>query len=322
MKLSRISRIVRILTTLQSGHSYSPEELTELVGVSRRTVFRDLKELSAIGVPYRFDKSSGGYMIEPEFFLPSVDLNLQEALSLLLLIHKGRTHLPIPFKNSALLAGIKVENNLPEKIRQYCSATLANISIRPDRHAPMDLLDRIFSQLQNAIRTRRKINLSYHSLYEQADIATVLSPYHLTYHHRAWYILGHSSIHKSTRTFKLNRIKKLELLEKRFVKDEKFDIHNYLGRAWSMIPEGKMYNIELCFSKKVAKNVAEVQWHSTQKNYFNGDGSLTVSFRVDGLGEISWWILGYGDQVEVVAPAALRKKIATTAQLVVDKNTS
>ena len=89
-----------------------------------------------------------------------------------------------------------------------------------------------------------------------------------------------------------------------------------------MIPEGKMYNIELRFSKKVAKNVAEVQWHSTQKNYFNGDGSLTVSFRVDGLGEISWWILGYGDQVEVVAPAVLRKKIATTAQLMVEKNTS
>ena len=322
MKLSRISRIVQILTTLQSGHSYSAEELTDLVGVSRRTVFRDLKELSSIGVPYRFDKNRGGYMIEPEFFLPSIDLNLQEALSLLLLIHKGRTHLPIPFKNSALLAGIKVENNLPAKIRQYCSATLANISIRPDRHAPMDLLDRIFSQLQNAIRTRRKIQLSYHSLYEQTDIATVLSPYHLTYNHRAWYVLGHSSIHKSTRTFKLNRIKKLELLEQLFVRDKKFDIQDHIGRAWSMIPEGRLYNIELRFSKKVAKNVAEVQWHSTQKNYFNGDGSLTVSFRVDGLGEISWWILGYGDQVEVVAPAALRKKIATTAQLMVEKNTS
>jgi len=321
MKLSRISRIVQILTTLQSGHSYSAEELTELVGVSRRTVFRDLKELSSIGVPYRFDKGKGGYMIEPEFFLPSIDLNLQEALSLLLLVHKGRTHLPIPFKNSALLAGLKVENNLPGKIRQYCSATLANISIRPDRHAPMDLLDKIFSQLKNAIRTRRKIQLLYHSLYEQEDIETVLSPYHLTYAHRAWYIMGHSSMHKSIRTFKLNRIKKLELLVQRFVEDKKFDVQDYIGRAWSMIPEGRIHNIELRFSKKVAKNVAEVQWHATQKNHFNDDGTLTVNFRVDGLGEISWWILGYGDQVEVIAPAALRKKIAKTAQRMIEKNT-
>ena len=63
MKLSRISRIIRLLTTLQSGHAYPPDELTQLLGVSRRTVFRDLSELSAIGVPYHFDSKAGGYQI-------------------------------------------------------------------------------------------------------------------------------------------------------------------------------------------------------------------------------------------------------------------
>jgi len=48
--------------------------------------------------------------------------------------------------------------------------------------------------------------------------------------------------------------------------------------------------------------------------------TLTAEFRVDGVGEISWWILGYGDQVEVLAPAALRKRIAKTAQRMVELN--
>ncbi len=96
MKLSRISRIVQILTTLQSGHGYSVDGLTKILGVSRRTVFRDLKELQAIGVPYHFDSKTGGYTIDPEYFLAPVDLNLQEALSLLLLIHKARRHLSVP----------------------------------------------------------------------------------------------------------------------------------------------------------------------------------------------------------------------------------
>jgi len=48
--------------------------------------------------------------------------------------------------------------------------------------------------------------------------------------------------------------------------------------------------------------------------------TLTDEFRVDGVGEISWWILGYGDQVEVLAPAALRKRIAKTAQRMVELN--
>lgn len=314
MKLSRISRIVRILTLLQSGQSYSVQDFLEILGISRRTFFRDMKELSTIGIPYYFDNDSGGYSLDPEYFLPSVDLTLQEALSLLLLVHKGRKHLPMPFQNSALLGGLKIENNLPRKIKNYCNASLEGISIRPDRHAPMERLDNIFAKLQDAIRRKRKIRLVYHSLFDGGDITLTLSPYHLIYNHRAWYIIGKSSIHNSIRTFKLNRITSLEPLDKCFVSSRKFDITEYFGRAWSMIPEGKLYNIELRFAPKVARNVAEVRWHSTQQMQWNDDRSLTVHFRVDGLGEITWWILGYGDQVEVLKPQALRGKICEISQ--------
>jgi proteasome accessory factor B len=314
MKLSRISRIVRILTLLQSHQSYSADQFAQLLGISRRTFFRDLNELSAIGVPYRCDPKNRGYSLDPAFFLPSVDLTLQEALSLLLLVHKGRTHLPIPFKNSALLAGLKIENNLPPNIKNYCSATLKGVSIKPDRHAPMEMLDNIFALLQEAIRKKRKVKLLYHSLYDSGDISLTLSPYHLMYNHRAWYVIGGSSLHKSTRTFKLNRIKDLQLLGKCFTGGEKFDIGEHFGKAWSMIPEGKIYNVKLRFAPKVARNVAEVRWHATQELQWADDGSLVAEFRVDGLGEIAWWVLGYGDQVQVLAPQALRKKVARVAK--------
>jgi predicted DNA-binding transcriptional regulator YafY len=51
MKTSRISRVVKILTTIQSNQNYSPDQLAKLLQVSRRTVFRDLKELQKVGVP-------------------------------------------------------------------------------------------------------------------------------------------------------------------------------------------------------------------------------------------------------------------------------
>jgi proteasome accessory factor B len=53
---------------------------------------------------------------------------------------------------------------------------------------------------------------------------------------------------------------------------------------------------------------------------FNSDGSVTMEFRVDGLGEITWWILGYGDQVQVLRPAALRQKIVEIAKNTVKLN--
>jgi len=320
MKTSRVSRVVQILTAMQSGRRYSADNLTTLLGISRRTVFRDLQELKSIGVPYHYDIKSRTYIIDPEFFLPPLDLNLQEALSLCLLIHKARGHLPLPFANSALLAALKIENNLPPKIKKYCSSALRNVSIQQDKYAPMNALDKTFSQLVEAILKKRKVNLLYHSLFENKQIATELSPYHLMYNKRAWYVLGESRLHKSVRTFKLNRIRGLTTLNKCIIDGDKFDLSEYLGRAWAMIPEGRIYNIKLRFLPKVAYNVAEVRWHSTQKVTRNSDGSVTVDFRVDGLGEISWWIMGYGDQVQVLAPAALRRQILKMARNMIKLN--
>jgi proteasome accessory factor B len=135
-------------------------------------------------------------------------------------------------------------------------------------------------------------------------------------------VLGFSDLHKSVRTFKLSRIKELETTDKCFVGGDKFNLADYLGRAWSMIPEGRIYNVKLRFLPKVAENVTEVQWHSTQQVARNPDGSATVEFRVDGLGEITWWILGYGDQVQVLAPKALRTRVAEIAQNIIKLNDS
>ena len=320
MKQSKITRVVQILTTLQSGKSCSVGELAKLFGTSRRTIFRDLKELTAIDVPYHYNARTGGYAMDPEFFLPPIDLNLQEALSLLLLAHKAGSQIQVPFKKSALLAALKIENNLPAKIRQYCNTALRNISTKAACQAPMSQLDETFARLQKAIARKRKVNILYRSLFEGKVINTELSPYHLMYNRRAWYVLGLSGMHRSIRTFKLNRIKQLQMSEKCFIDGDRFDAADFFGRAWSMIPEGRIYNVKLRFLPKVANNVTEVQWHSTQKVTRNGDGSATVEFRVDGLGEISWWVLGYGDQVEVLAPKVLRKTIVETAKNVIKLN--
>ena len=122
------------------------------------------------------------------------------------------------------------------------------------------------------------------------------------------------------RTFKLNRIKTLKTLSKCFIEDKAFDPEDYLGRAWSMIPEGRLYNIKLRFAAKVARNVSEVLWHSTQQVVHNCDGSATMEFRVDGIGEIFWWVLRYGDQVKVLAPKILRNRVIKTAEKMIKLN--
>ena len=127
-------------------------------------------------------------------------------------------------------------------------------------------------------------------------------------------------MHKEIRTFKLARFKAVAVLDKCFIPDKNFEPHQHFGDAWSMIPEGKVYNIKVHFTAKMTKNVSEVHWHKSQKIEFQEDGSLIMTFKVDGINEISWWILGYGDQVKVISPAKLRKKIVKSAENMIEIN--
>jgi proteasome accessory factor B len=226
----------------------------------------------------------------------------------------------LPFKNSILLAALKIESNLPDKIKQYCNTALQNVSVRLGAHPSVESLDTTFAQLQRAITKKHKVNIGYSSFFEGEVIKFDLNPYHLLYNDRTWYVLGYSSLHKGVRTFKLNRIIDLKTSEQCFLGGDNFDLYDYFGRAWSMIPEGRIYNVKLLFRPEVADSVVEVKWHATQQVTRNNDGSAIVEFRVDGLGEITWWILGYGDQVQVLAPGALRKKVFDAAKNMVKLN--
>lgn len=320
METTRIGRLVRILTSLQAGKSHTADDLAKMFGRSKRTIFRDLKQLQGIGIPFHYNSGTGVYVIDPEFFLAPVDLNLQESLSLLLLVHKAGEQMELPFKKSALLAALKIETTLPAAVRDYCNFTLSHITAKMAAQAPADDLDRHFFELQTAIGKKRVVDIEYKSLFEGEIINLSIWPYHLFYNRRAWYVMGWSQMHESVRTFKLGRILKLKVDDRGFCDEKGFDLQEYLGRAWSMIPEGRIYNVKLRFLPKVAENVSEVRWHDTQKISRNEDGSVTLEFRVDGIGEIFWWILGYGDQVEVLAPAKLRQRLAETGRKMAEKN--
>jgi predicted DNA-binding transcriptional regulator YafY len=320
MMPGKIIRIIHILIALQAGDNCTVDSLSKLFNKSRRTILRDLKELKAIGVPYRYNTRTASYTIDPEFFLPPIDLNFREAFSLFLLTHKVANQIQLPFRSSAALAALKIENNLLPKIRRDYNAALRNISVRLQPQATTSLLDKTFGQLQRAIAEKRIVVIKYRSFSEGRDIDTELYPYHLMFNCNCWYVLGFAGIYSSTHTFQINRIKDLTILDRCFISDKEFDLREYIGRAWSIFPEGKIYNIILRFLPKVAEDVSEVQWHSTQKITRNSDGSAIVEFRVDGLSEITWWILSYGDQVQVIAPQVLRNKILEIAKNMVKLN--
>jgi predicted DNA-binding transcriptional regulator YafY len=313
MKTNRITRVLRLLTILQSKENHTSSELARILGISLRTFYRDLKDIKDAGLCSRLKTKNHYYSLESNSDPVIPALSKEEAFSLLLLLLKANRSFSFPYNYAALTAALKIENSLRPAIRQFCSTSLRTISINRALYAINDRLNSVFPQLLEAAQKRQILNIHFSLPFEQRNIVTNFSPYHLFYAEYSWHTIGYSSFHGAVHTFKLSQIERLNPLDKYFVEDTKFDLQEYFGYAWSLLREGQIYSVELKFSPEIAEDVAETQWHETQTVSFNDNGSVTLKFRVDGLDEITWWILSYGDRVEVLKPLVLRRRIAEIA---------
>jgi len=313
MSVSRVYRLLRLITLLQSSRGYSARELADELEVSRRTIFRDLNMLEMARIPYYYDPDRRGYRIERHFFLPPINLTLAESLAILMMAGHLRSGGRLPLMSQAARAAMKIESALPRSVREHVGSVLRHLHVASSPTSRHEGLDALFDELTDAIVQRKVCRLVYISFHDKAQIRVIVRPLRLVFVGRAWYLIAHSAKYRETRTFKLGRIRRLTVLDRTFVPPPGADPAKPFGQAWSMIPEGRLHDIQLHFEPMVAGNVAEVQWHPSQRVEWNDDGSVEFHVRVDGLREITWWILGYGDQVEVVSPPGLRKRVAEIA---------
>jgi len=311
MNLSRIHRLLKLIGLLQAGKGYNAEAMAQACGVSRRTIFRDLETLRESGLPLSYDEQQQRYRIPGSYYLPPTNFTPEEALSLIVLCHEMGDGWGLPFFGPARSAVVKLQSALPARLRDQLRDVADAVRIKPGPANPLVGRRPIYEQLLDAFSRRRSVRIRYDSFTEQKEISTRLNPYRVFFSRRSWYVIGRSSLHRSVRTFNVGRIRHAELLEDRYLIPRGFSLERHLRNAWHMIPDGgRDYEVLVRFGKMVARNVAEVAWHKTQRLTFNEDGTLDFWAKVSGLREVSWWVLGYGDQAEVLEPPELRRLVA------------
>ncbi|WP_437204928.1 helix-turn-helix transcriptional regulator [Planctomicrobium sp. SH664] len=310
---------MHLLERLQTGRTHSTDDLADFCKVSRRTVFRDLKTLQESGVRVLYDAQRQGYWIPSHVYLPPAELSLSETLSLIVLAQEAsHRERGIPFLDVAREASFKLQGNLPPHLQHYVSELTAAIKIEMEPLARQPDGREHYQRVLEAITGKKKLRIRYHSVYEKGTIQTLVSPYHLLFRRHTWYLIGRSSLHREVRTFHTGRIEHSELTEESFTVPPRFNLRRYFGNAWNLIKEAKSpARVVIRFQPMVATNVSEVTWHSTQQLSWNEDGTLDFTVDVDGINEISWWILGYGDQARVLEPPELEALIHQRAEAMV-----
>ena len=320
MNTKRVERLLRLIQVMQSGRSCTAEDLASQLGHSRRTVFRDLGLLARAGLPFSYDRETRRYAAEHPQLLPPVPFSQGEALALLLAANFALSRQVIPDANAAASALMKLEGMMPPEVRDLCASLVACTDVRPQQESDHAMSGDLVTALQHMAARRFMATAHYDSYFERATIVTTLHPYRVVFMHRGWYLIAWSEFHRSVRTFKIERFLSLKRLDRRFAAPRDFRLDDYFGDAWIMIRGDRRYRVRIRFEPKVAGNVDEIRWHRTQRTAFQPDGSLLFEADVDGVEEIAWWVLGYGDQAEVLEPAELREIIKGHAARMLDRH--
>ena len=284
---SRIHRLLEILNLIQASKAWTPKTLAAECKTTERTIYRDMKMLEGAGVPYFYDDQAKWYGVHRDFFMPPVQLTLDESLALAALAEHVGGKEQVPFTKAAARAISKIRGQLPSPIRRELEKIEDHVAIKLAAANPPEGSADVYETMRSALSRKLAVRCEYESLSRSKNGQTfILKPFTLFFNQRAWYVVGHHSKHNDVRCLKLNRFTRIEPTDHSYTIPKTFSLNRHLGNAWRMIRGKKTYAVELSIDPEFAETIADTHWHPTQEVIWNDDQSITFRCKVDGLEEI------------------------------------
>ncbi len=315
----RLSKIMRIQECLLGRSKWNVRSLATELECSEKTISRYLNVLEMAGVPWYYDAREKCYRVRPGFKFSVVNLTPDELL--------GQAAATTITK----AAGLDVGAAAAPTTRKIAAASSPEVAeLLADAEAVMVVLNLKLadhSRHQEMIRTvqwaliqKKQITGQYVTPYQEKSVKLTLHPYRLCFAGQAWYLIARSVEDKQPKTYRIARFQSLRMIDIAAQRPEKFDVDKYFGNAWCVFRGQETFDVEIEFTKEAADLVTETRWHKTQQEKRHPDGQLTLSFRVDGLDEILWWVLGWSGRAKVIKPEKLREIVVINLQHALEMN--
>ena len=142
-------------------------------------------------------------------------------------------------------------------------------------------------------------------IYDKSDKEIILNPYGVLYSDRI-YLVAYNEWAKEIWTYRISKIKKIELTNNYFDKDKNFDIKTFASRSFG-IYQGEVFDVILQFNNEATVDAKEYFFHPTQKGKLNTDGTYTLTLKASGEYEIITELLKWRNGVKIIAPQSLKK---------------
>ena len=223
--MRRADRLFQILLLLGRERIKTARLLAEELEVSKRTIYRDIADLVSIGVP--IDGEAGvGYRLHPGYQVPPLMFDAEELEALLLGAKMVRSWADKELAKAAEHVLSKIDAVLPDRLRGCLEKKTLLI---PDCFIPPETV-RGMAQLRKAIDQRLKVQMGY-VREDGGHSERVVWPLGLVFWGTKWTLGAWCEWRDEFRTFRLDRIRSLELLPLKFPDMEGRRFKDYIAYA-------------------------------------------------------------------------------------------
>lgn len=309
MRNAEVIRQWQILKAIEASRTgVTIHDLAEHAGVTTRTIRRDLQALQEAGFAL-FDE--GGEHDTKRWKLDTQPFRtVQEGLAVedMAALYLSRSIVEAlsawPLADELRTALGKIEGALNPRMREFLSALPQVISTKaaPKAGGGRDLVD-VTRRLFDAVRDRRVTEMRYFSAASRRAKSYEIHPYRITLAQGGVYLIAWVPQYEEFRTFAVERIERLSVQEATFKKTRELpaDVFESSLGVFAAEPE----RIEIEFAARVSPYVRGRVWHESQKVEELPDGRLRMALHVSNDWALRSWLLGFGADAKVLAPATL-----------------
>ena len=312
MRNAEVIRQWKILKRIEAGRYTSSQDLAEEHGVTERTIRRDIEALQEAGFPL-YDERSDGRKIWR--LVEGYKQRLTQTFSLaeLSALYFSKNLMSFlggaPFAQDLEAAFAKIREALPARSLPYLERIQDLFSARPDPWKDYSSKRDVIVNLVDATLHQKQAKIGYFSFNSRRSKTYTVDPYRLVYYHGGLYLYARAHEYGEVRTFAVERVEKIEVLEEGFEVPADFSVSEY-GRGAFGITGGEPQTVEVLVAPSMAAYIRERVWHESQELEDREDGAVLLRMSVAPGFELKSWIKGFLPHVQVLKPAALRDEIA------------
>jgi predicted DNA-binding transcriptional regulator YafY len=222
--MRRADRLFEIIQLLRRMKLARARDLAEKLEVSERTIYRDIRDLMASGVPVE-GEAGVGYMLRGGYDLPPLMFDKQEIEALVLGVRIVESWADAELAEAAGNVIAKVEAVIPERLRRHIAETA--LLAPPDHYTEPISIDP--GDLRRAVNGRLKIRFRYRDLEDRRSERTV-RPLALAFYGPVWLLASWCELRQDFRSFRLDRISDLAVLQETFPPERGKTIQDFLKR--------------------------------------------------------------------------------------------